>query len=41
MWEETGCRVALEKFLLMTDAVFTSGESSVEWRSFVFSGPVR
>ncbi|MBU0982456.1 MAG: NUDIX hydrolase [candidate division Zixibacteria bacterium] len=36
MWEETGCRVELERFLLMTDAVFTSGENSVEWRSFVF-----
>ncbi len=34
--EETGCRIALEFFLLTTSVDFVHGDDSIFWRSFVF-----
>ena len=37
MQEETGCEVALDRFLLRTEVTFANGSESVFWRSFVFT----
>ncbi len=34
--EETGCRIALKRFLLQTDVWFRHKDDHVFWRSFVF-----
>ncbi|RKX25061.1 MAG: hypothetical protein DRP47_10425 [Candidatus Zixiibacteriota bacterium] len=35
-FEETGCRIALEKFLLRTEVLFENAFGTIEWNSFVF-----
>lgn len=37
-YEETGCRVELDRYLLQVDAIFTDGRGHIPWKSHVFTG---
>ncbi len=35
-YEETGCSIVLERFLLETDVTFEGEHGTIEWNSYVF-----
>ena len=41
VWEETGCKINLERFLLETEVIFTSAIGDIEWNSYVFQAGYR
>ena len=41
VWEETGCRVEIQRFLLKTNVRFVCGEDVIDWNSYVFQAAYR
>jgi 8-oxo-dGTP pyrophosphatase MutT (NUDIX family) len=37
-YEETGCKVELNRYLLQVDVVFTDGRRHIPWKSHVLAG---
>lgn len=37
-YEETGCTIALDRYLLQINVIFTDGYGKIPWKSHIFSG---